>query len=200
MSRYQTYNGSYGDVSIRAELSKVLVGSPQNGEYARGRPLLFRRMKRDANGHPLLCPQCRKQGELGIALGHPCSSCWGMGLLWREEWVVAYSWSGQSGAGGRTSRKMIVEQGTISTDTEVFYLEYLVAPTLVDKLIEVALDVEGNPITSSNPSRVRAYDIKDVDHYRLDHGRSEYWRIVAVPVTVGWIGQPLASMRQPESL
>lgn len=193
MSRYRALYGNPGhDVSIRAEISGTLFSS--RGEFPRGKPLIFRRMKRDQYQNPVLCPQCRMKGTLSHARAHVCDKCWGMGYLWKEEWVVAYSWPGQGASPALAKEKKYEEQGVVDSDFNVFYLEYQVKPTLMDKLIEVRLDDEGAPLSPTKPIRVRSFDIRNIDEYRLDSGRLEYWRLTCDQEKFGFIGQPLDLM------
>lgn len=185
-------NSSGSDIDMRAELGKIFDGDghePPRGYYA-----ILRRMKRDSNGHLIICPQCRKVGTQDHTRWLVCDCCLGSGHLWVEEWCQIYKWPGTAAARSRSQFKQYEPFGIIDTDLSVIYVRHHVKPTTDDKIIEVKLNDDGSiAYTENQYIRTELFDINDVDHWRLDRGKLEYFRITGIRVTVDYFGQPLAT-------
>ncbi len=185
------YPSNYDGVSIRSEIHNVLHGVP--GEPARQRIGLYRRVRLDENNRAVTCPQCRKIGTQDHALAHICDYCLGVGYIWDEEWILYYVQPASSMGRSKAGYKEYLSQGVVETNLVVVYLEAYVKPKVLDKLIEIALNDDG---TIADPlTRKFMYDIRNVDEYRLDNGKLEYYRMVCGKVTSGYIGQPITEMK-----
>ena len=171
------------DISIKDEISELFK------KYSRWG--LLRRMRRNANGKLLPCPQCRKIGTQGHAVMHICDKCLGVGYIWDEEWVRYYQWPGVSASTSKGSFKQYMEWGALPTNFAIIYLEAGKKPTEEDKVIEVEHDDTGTPIQPT--VRKMLFDIRSIDDYRLDGGRLEYFRLAAMKQTLGRFGQPLST-------
>lgn len=190
------YGSTAGGIDMRAEFTALLRGDdgqPRLGEYA-----IFRKMRREPNGKPTLCPRCRKIGVQESRIGSECGLCLGVGYLWDEEWVIVYRWSGTSVSRSRSGYKKFEMFGVINTDLAVIYMEYYGTPTTEDKLISVVTDSEGKPVLSGGQyQRLEMFDFRTVDRYRADNAKLEYWRVTANKISIGRFGQPLAT-HEPE--
>jgi len=181
------YGKNYAEISMRDELHIIFHGN--NYEPPRARWGLFRQVKRDKDLHPVICPHCRKIGVQDHSKNHICQYCLGVGYLWEESWIKFYQWPGRGAASSSGGKKKYIDYGVLETNSHVIYLEIGFQPTVLDKLIQILLDDEGEPIKPIQRSHM--YDIRAVDHYRLDNARTEYYRLLCNRQTVGFIGQPL---------
>jgi hypothetical protein len=165
-----TSSSSGGEVDLRQEMDSTLYGSVT--EIAKGRPIVLRRMRRTSAGQLIECA-C-----VSTLTGEPdqdtkCPYCWGERYLWDEEWVTAYKMQ-VSSQEGFARKPQPNEPGVSITPLVFFYMDYTIAPTQDDKIVEVKLDLEGNvviPIT-----REAIYQIATAEDFRSDNGRVEYWR------------------------
>lgn len=194
MGRYISSKGNPNDINLRQEITKVIQGSDE--EFARGKYVLLRQMKRDANGNLLYCHQCTDKGSKGHSLVHVCDVCWGVGYIWEEKWVKVYEWAGNTPPRTKANFNLLLGGGSVDRDIRLFYMTPGIEPSSDDWIIEVSLDIEGSVVQPTK--RVRRYEIKDIDELRLDSGRLEYYKIVAVMSNIGFIGQPINQMNKPK--
>lgn len=170
------------DISIRDEVIKTIEGD--GIESGRGKWVLLRKVLRDSNDQPIDCLQCKRKGYRVAMTNHVCDRCFGVGYLWKEEWQLAYRWSGRL-----PGDNIISEPGSVDLDTNTIYLRYDSMPRHGDKIIEVHTDLEG--VVIQPYVRKASWDIVGIDEHDLDHGRKEYWRVRINRETQKYFGQPL---------
>jgi hypothetical protein len=73
---------------------------------------------------------------------------------------------------GLSSRIRQIWPGQIRVDYKVFFLRYDTEIEYGDKIVEIKLDLEGNPILPYK--REAIYSIQTLIKYRSDRGRVEY--------------------------
>ena len=167
-------SGSGQEVDLRQELYELLYGSIT--EVAKGQPGVLRRMRKDDDGNLIACPCVDEK------TGEPdrdtiCPYCWGEGYLWDEEWITYYKLLVSSHE-GMVRKNQPYKPGISNTPFVFFYMEYDVVPDSVDRIQEVALDLEGN--ISLPYTREAIYPIATAEAFRSDNGRIEYWRVAVV--------------------
>jgi len=167
-------SSSGGEVDLRQEFYELLYGSAT--ETAKGRPGILRRMRKDDDGNkiPCLCVD-EKTGEPDKDT--ICPYCWSEGFLWDEEWVTYYK-TLVSSHEGLVRKNQPNKAGMSNTPFVFFYLEYDIVPDRYDKIVEVALDTEGD--ISLPYTREAIYSIATAEPFRSDEGRIEYWRMATV--------------------
>lgn len=157
-----------GEIDLRAEFDNILYGF--NGGPRHGHLILLRRLRRDANNIPIAC-SCTAGGVYKDP-DPTCVYCDGEGYYWDEEWHWCYSM--YSGGPVHTATK-ILPFGAIKTDYRTFYLRFDNPILYGDKIVEVKLDTEGNPLV---PYIRRAiHNPSTIQEYRSDNGRIEYLAI-----------------------
>jgi hypothetical protein len=175
---------SGGEVDLRQEFYEFLYGSPT--EIPKGRPGILRRMRTDNSGDLVVCPCVdEKTGEPDRDT--VCPYCWGEGYYWDEEWVTYYKVLVSSHE-GMVRKNQPYKPGVSNTPFVFFYLEHSVAPSRLDKIVEVSLDTEGS--ISLPYTREAIYPIATAEAFRSDNGRIEYWRVAVVldSVKSNWQG------------
>jgi len=171
-STSQTFSSSsipQGEIDLREEFDTLLYGG--DGEIRHGFYVLVRHMRRDANGMMEDC-SCRdpktRDGDLD------CSYCFGDGTLSDEKWHLTRSdYLGASGGGANRGR--FIPPGTIRVDYRVFYFRYDAGLRYGDKIVEVQLDEEGEPVVPY--VRIVVYQPRTIDELRADNGRIEYFAV-----------------------
>lgn len=176
------------NVSVEREIHEIFDSYSRWG--------LYRKARRDALGHLILCPQCRKIGNQTKSLGHICDKCLGVGYIWDEEWIRYYQWPGVGVARSKASYKEMQSFGMVPTGLAVIYVEMPIRPIEEDKILEVRTDKEGTPLEPTQ--RNVMFDIRSVDDYKLDHGRYEYYRLTTLKQVVGYYGQTLEEFKPGE--
>ena len=165
-----------GEIDLRDEFDKIVFGPAKDGVGGHGHLCVVRRQRLDALGHPVLCQCSTSQAS---KQGNPtCQYCNGEGFLWDEEWKMTYRMF--IGAdGGKASRFVRMPSGQIHADTVVFFFRYDTNLKYGDKIVEVALDEEGDVIKNSNNTYIRRaiYKPQTVVPYRADNGRIEYYAL-----------------------
>jgi hypothetical protein len=148
-------NSNNIEIDLRIELHKTLYGSID--EIAKGRQGLLRVARVDNNGDLVKCP-CRDEITDEPDKDFFCKTCYGFGYLWNERKIVYYR-----------------DDDSVSKhDESYFYMEYFENPTRFDCIIEVALDMDGQP--KMPVRRELYYPILFAEAFRSDTGRIEYWR------------------------
>lgn len=171
------------DIDIRNEIITLLNGT--NLDFGRGKWVILRRLLRDGNDRLIDCMQCKKKGYHVAQSNSVCDRCFGVGFIWKEEWFKTFQWTGTRNSGGRSHE----DAGTLDYETNIFYFSKDAKPRNGDRIIEVILDDEGNVPTPY--IRKNSWYITLVTDHILDHGRLEYFRVLANDETVKYFGQPL---------
>jgi hypothetical protein len=161
---------SGSEVDLRSEFDTLMFGSAT--EIGHSYPGFLRTMRRDTNGNPIKC-SCF-EAENTSEPDPSCSYCLGEGYIWTETWLY-YRYQYVSADSGMARKWMNVAPGLERTDYMLFYLRYDTIVTLADKLITIALDKEGKPITPY----VRTGIFKPSTSYELrsDNGRVEFMAV-----------------------
>jgi len=172
---YETTGRDYtsgGEIDLRGELDRMYSGSSQ--EIPKGWPALLRRARRDSSGNLVAC-DCVDPITREPDVDGPCPLCgpYGDGYLWDEEWVTIRRLYIRPSNTGFVSRDVYLDPGVINIQAIVFYLEWDVEPTSADRLVEVRLDTEGDPVIPY--IRTRIYRPETVGDHRSDNGRVEFW-------------------------
>jgi len=166
------------ELDLRTEFHRFLFGSAT--EIPKGRIGILRRMRRDDDGNVVQCP-CVSAITGEPDKDTPCNYCWTEGNLWDEEWITYYKMLASSHE-GLVRKNQPHEPGVSNIPFVFFYLEYDVAPTRQDKIIEVARDVDGDIIVPYK--RETIYPISICEDFRSDNGRVEYWRVAVTTDSV----------------
>jgi hypothetical protein len=166
----------YGDIrkeiSIREEFLRTMDGTIQ--EIAKKQTGLLRLIRRDANNVLVPCA-CHDALTHEGDKDHYCPYCLGEGHLWDETYVDFYRWDSSSDY-QRALADTIVQPGVLNVPLRIFYLKYNKNLTVEDRVIELALDNDGNV---ASPIRRRAiHSLSTVYDYRCDDGRIEYWKVI----------------------
>jgi len=174
-------------VDLRREFNNLVLGS--NGETPIGKPYILRRMRRDSEGSlvPCICVHpLTKEADRD----YPCSICLGSGNLWDEELIHLYEVVASAPGGSNSSdnfHKMNV--GTASLPASRFFLPYNLHPKRDDRLVELELDLDGNPTIPY--IRIAIYELMLVRAMRSDSGKVDFWVCSGQkmgPSTKGYVG------------
>lgn len=163
-SKRESYG--YSEIDLRAEFDNLIYGGA--GSISHGRPFLIRRMRRDSDDNLLKC-SCVDANTREP--DYSCPYCQGEGYYWDETWITGYA-SYIGADGGLANRARFLRPGIVRADTKIFYFRYDTILTYYDKIVEVRLDVEGNPVVPYK--RESIYKPQTINVYRSDHGRAEY--------------------------
>lgn len=161
---------SGAEIDLRAEFDLLIFGSAT--EVPHGHLILIRNMRRDADGYPTRCTCV--QVESTTEPDPDCSYCAGEGYLWDESWKYCYSMHATSEA-GMAKKYVHVPPGLERTDYVVFFLRYDTVIKFQDKIVEVRLDDEGDPVIPY--VREAIYKPHTIKNMRSDHGRKEFLAI-----------------------
>lgn len=159
-------SGNASEVDLRQEFDDLIFGA--DGSTRKGYPLVIRHMRRDADGNKI---DCVCLNELTKSPDPDCSYCYGEGYYWDESWYIGRS-QFISSAGGRANKYRFTPAGEIRSDTKIFFFRYDVPLLYGDKIIEMKLDTEGDPVVPYK--RTAIYDPHTVDYLRSDNGRVEF--------------------------
>lgn len=154
------------ELDLRAEFDDLVFGS--DGCIRHGQLLAVRHMRRTADGKRIACA-CKDKfsGECEPS----CSYCYGESWLWDEQWYMGrVQYLGSDG--GLGNRYRFSPGGEVRADTKIFYLRYDVPLKYGDKIIEMLLDEEGDPVVPY--VREAIYKPQTIDRLRSDHGRIEF--------------------------
>ncbi len=155
-----------GEIDLRAELDELFFGYDSGIRH--GYPVLLREMRRNERGIRLPCT-CRL--EFTREPDPDCVYCDGEGYLWDEKWYWTYSM--YSGADtGQASRIRYMPPASIRVDYKIFFFRYDVPLKYGDKIVEVALDTEGNVIQPL--IRESIYQPQTINRQRSDNSRIEF--------------------------
>jgi hypothetical protein len=158
------------EIDLRLELTRMFHGGPF--EIPKARPMILRRMRRDDNNELILAPSVDDlTNEPDLDTYDPYSQ--GERYLWDEELVAGRRVVGKSTTAGLANKTRFMEAGELNTWTVVFFLEEHHNPTHYDRIVELALDNEGDPVKPY--ARRRIYRPQSVVDFRSDNGRVEFW-------------------------
>lgn len=160
------------EADLRKELSGMFHGGVQ--EVAKSHKAILRRMRRNTDGSLILAPsvdQLTNEPDLDVydpfALGER--------YLWDEELINTRRVIGSSINIGLYNKVKFLQAGQVDPWTVIFFVEHSVNPTFYDRIVDLALDNEGNMIKPYR--RKRIYRPQSVIDYRSDNGRIEFWGI-----------------------
>ena len=171
------YSSATTEPSMRDELIRMFDGVWP--EVPKKQPTVLRKMRRDSNGNTTQCP-CVDKITREPDVDTRCPICAGEGFIWDEILIDAYKIV-LEGDTGEASRESLITPGLINIPLVVFYTTYDVAVVLEennevkDKVVELMLDTEGNPILPYK--REALYRIGAAIDFRSDQGRLEYWKL-----------------------
>lgn len=157
------------EIDLRSEFNNTLYG--RSPEIQKGQQGLLR-VFRIENNLLVKCPCIDK------VTGEPdresrCPICFGEGRLFDESTIEFYKVRvGTETA--QTQQDRLHSPGLINTETEVFYISSTYSLTKTDKIVVLALDKEGIPLTPIKRSYL--FRIAELRPMRLDNGRLEFWK------------------------
>jgi hypothetical protein len=158
-------------VDLRREFDNLVLGS--QGETPIGRPFILRRMQRDSSENLTPC-SCVNSITHEPDRDFPCPFCLGNGYIWSEELVTIYKVVASSPGGSNASANFPKTQpGTMYLPAARFFMSYSVNPKKDDRIVEIELDSEGDPVTPYN--RIAVYELMLVRAMRADNGKIEFW-------------------------
>jgi hypothetical protein len=168
---YMNINHTH-EPDFRFEINKILHTEKRGTFY------IYRRVKRDINGFPIIADSSLTNRSAEATFG----TNKGMKYLFDDLMVIAYRSEGST----LHPTGNVKEYGDSRTDNLALYLEYDFLfketnnkndlPDEFDKIIVPELDIDGN---LRSPLKINTkYDIGSVEPYRLDQfGRVEYYKI-----------------------
>ena len=160
------------EVDLRKEFDEIVYGI--NGCKPHNTLILVRNM-RLRDGNRIQC-ECYDTLTNEANSETECKYCLGEGYIWDERFTRCYS--NLIGAdGGKANRTRRIMPGEILTDYKVFYLRYDEKISYYDKIIELALDIEGN--LQVPYKRKRIYTPETIQENRADNGRIEFITVYA---------------------
>jgi hypothetical protein len=143
-------------------------------EIPKARKAVLRRMRRNSDGSLIIAPSVDElTHEPDMDTYDPFSM--GERYLWDEELIDVRKVTVRSTEAGLADRDQFLAPGILNTQTVLFFCEYHVEPTYYDRIVELALDRDGDLITPYR--RRRIYRAQSVVDYRSDTGRIEFWGI-----------------------
>lgn len=153
---------------LRKELNHMFDGIFP--EIAKKQPCVLRKFRRDANGKRTLC-DCVDINTKEPDKDTFCPFCQGEGYYWDEIDLDTYKVQ-QSVT---PLAESVQAPGLINNPLMVFYTRSSVDIAADDKLVELVLSEEGEPIEPIR--RKQLYRIGSLVDYRSDNGRLEYWKM-----------------------
>lgn len=150
-------NRSANEIDLRAGFDEIVFGGA--GATPHGQKFMIRKMRRDEFGLKIAC-SCVDELTREPDPAKDCPFCLGEGYYWDEEWVTGYS------------NHVGADRGV---DHRVFYLRYDTEFSYSDKIVEMKLDTEGEPVVPY--TRTSIYKPKTITEHRADYGRLEYLAI-----------------------
>jgi hypothetical protein len=155
------------EIDLRAEFDTLIYGD--GSSIPHGHLIVIRNMRRDADGRPTKC-SCFEAANTTEA-DPDCSYCLGEGYLWDEQWAIAYSMVLDSGS--QAAKKYVhMVPGMEHTDYTVFFIRYDNSIRYEDKIVEMRLDTEGQPVLPY--VRDTIYKPHTIKRMRSDYGRVEF--------------------------
>ena len=156
------------EIDLRREFDEIVYGGPSSIPH--GMKLLFRKMRRDTSDNTLDC-DCVDALTKEPDTENSCPFCLGEGKYWDEDWLIGFArYIGADG--GMSNRQKTLFPGPTRVDYRIFYLRYDTDITYADKIVELQLDTEGDPVVPYK--RETIYKPQTIVKYRSDWGRIEY--------------------------
>ena len=156
------------EIDLRGEFDDLIYGGSDS--MAHGRKFLLRRMRRDDDNKLLKCA-CVSFLTNEPDTSESCPYCLGEGYYWDENWIIGYAqYIGADG--GNANRVRGLSAGTVRVDYRIFYFRYDTEISYRDKIIELKLDTEGDPVVPY--IRESIYKPSTINRLRSDNGRVEY--------------------------
>lgn len=119
-----------------------------------------------------------------------CPICHGEGFLWDETFIDSYKVVLRSDV-GKSTKETLISPGNMNIPIVSFYARSNLIITLSDKIVELYVNEEGEPI---RPYRREAlYRIGTPVDLRSDYGRLEYWKIDGYKEQRKFLNGPKAS-------
>lgn len=159
------------ELDLRSELEQTFSGS--SGEIAKQQKFILRQAKRDADNEVIACV-CRDSLTHEPDPEHSCPYCLGEGFYWNETIIKGYCMYTGAKA-GFSNKRVQMAPGLVSAYDKVFYFRYTEVITYDDKIIELKLDSDGNPIVPYK--RKLIFRPETIMEMRSDNGRLEYLAI-----------------------
>lgn len=167
------------EIDLRAEMSLMLEG---NAYYPRrGHWVLLRRMDKRQR---CSCWNRKGQGDEQYSLDKGkyneselrCLICNGEGWLYEDELHLTRR-TLVSPTIGLAGSEQMADIGWMNINYIVFYFMYYVAPKRGDKILEIELDDNADPIRPFKTTEI--YRVAIGEPFRDQHGRIEYYRAAA---------------------
>ena len=158
-----------GELSLRKEFNSFLMGG--NGDTPHRKKVLLRVFRLDSDNKKISC-SCLS--SISKEPSYTCNFCLGEGYFWDEEWIWCYSrfLGADSGQG---NRKRNLPSGIIRVDYKIFYFKYDANIKYTDKIVELKLDTEGDPVVPY--IRQAIYNTQTIVENRSDNGKLEYYTV-----------------------
>ena len=160
------FEGTEGSIDLREEFAQILTDHGYN-------IFLRRRLDQFCPYYDLSLKQCTKR---------MCEFCSGTGFVYQDYLLKTYRKLGFNLEAG-PDRELWAPIGLLGPHRNVFYFEYDVKPLLTDRIIEVTLNEDGEPVLAYNIEKV--FDITSVHAYREKKGRIEYYAAIADEIVTG---------------
>lgn len=160
--------GMSSEIDLRAQFDDLVFGGPTS--IAHGRKLILRKMRRNEDNKLIKCV-CRDKLTDEPDTEDSCPYCLGEGYYWDEDFIVGYA-TYVGADGGQTNRVRGIGAGTVRADARIFYFRYDTDISYRDKVVELKLDTEGEPVVPY--TRESIYKPQTIIRYRSDNGRVEY--------------------------
>lgn len=161
------YSSSSIEIDLRDEVEKMFSGD--TGEIPKQQRFVLRKI-RLSEDVPVPCA-CRDELTKEGDSVDTCPFCIGEGYYWDEEWVFGYVMYNDTKA-HQSAKRTQLQPGLVSAYDKIFYLRYSETITYNDKIIELKLDSDGNPLIPYK--RKAIYRPETIVDYRSDFGRKEY--------------------------
>lgn len=154
------------EIDLRTNFQSILFGDGETLPHARQVLLRVFRLDDSRKRIPCTCTS-----SLTLEPSYECKFCSGEGYFWDEQWVETYcTYVGADG--GMSNRTRMLKPGEIRTDYKVFYFEHIEEIKYCDKIIEVKLDSEGQPVVPYVIETI--YKPETISENRSDYGRTEF--------------------------
>lgn len=160
---------------LRKEIAYSFYG--ENPEIPKAYTVLVRRFRLDEYESMIPCScNVREEGSQS----RKCTSCLGEGYLWDETLESTFK-TDMSTGGGKAQRKANSPGGFSEGENISFYFEYNINICTNDKIVELAIDREGEPVKPLKRGKV--WQIHQVDDKRSDNGRVEFYVVYCSKVS-----------------
>jgi hypothetical protein len=153
------------EISMRDELEATFDGTAL--EISKKQPCLIRRMRLDSAGKKIPCV-CVDPTTKEAEKDRLCPICLAEGFIWDEIDADMYKVL-------LNPREVLQPSGLSNTPTVIFYMRYSTDVLRHDKVIELVLDIEGNPVQPRQ--RRNVFRIQHIEIFRLDDARVEYLKL-----------------------